>query len=257
MLRMAFVKTRAALLRLPFSVVRSISVVERLGRPVAYRRGTSDEEVLEHSFDKDIFFRGVPEYQPNDGDVILDVGAHMGDFSLLGARKVGGGRVYAIEPCHETYKLLQLNIRLGQARNIHPFRIALSDNNGECQLYYAPNREDWGNSTVYNYSFRKETVKCLTLETFLTQHGIDKVDFAKFNCEGGEFPVILNSDATILRRFRIMLILYHCDLAPGFDEGSLARHLESCGFAVKFRERTAQRGWIIAIRQEYAEDGSA
>ncbi len=256
MFRMAFVKIRAALLGLPFSVIRSISVVEGLGHPVAYRRGTSDEGVLEHSFDRDIFFRGVPEYQPKDGDVILDVGAHMGDFSLLGARKIGGGRVYALEPSHETYKMLRLNIRLGQARNIYPDRIALSSHNGTCQLYCAPNGEDWGNSTVHNYSFRQETVKCLTLDSFLTQRGIDKVDFAKFNCEGGEFPVILSSDAATLRRFRIMLVLYHCDLAPGFDEGTLVRHLESSGFLVEIRERTAQRGWIIATRQECAADGS-
>ena len=45
-------------------------------------------------------------------------------------------------------------------------------------------------------------MKCLTLESFLAQHAIDKVDFAKFNCEGGEFPVILNSDTATLRRFR-------------------------------------------------------
>src|SRR4051812_42176445 len=45
---------------------------------VAYRPDTSDESVLKHSFDRDIFFPGVPEYEPKQGHAILDIGAHIG-----------------------------------------------------------------------------------------------------------------------------------------------------------------------------------
>src|SRR5262249_36312649 len=48
---------------------------------VAYRAGTSDEEVLRASFANDIFFTAVPEYRPSPNDTIIDVGAHIGTFS--------------------------------------------------------------------------------------------------------------------------------------------------------------------------------
>src|SRR5438046_1462116 len=60
---------------------------------IAYRAGTSDEEVLKASFEHDIFFTAVPEYRLAPDDTIIDVGAHIGTFSLLAASKVPNGRV--------------------------------------------------------------------------------------------------------------------------------------------------------------------
>jgi hypothetical protein len=56
------------------------------GFEVIYRKGTADENVIGHSFENDIFFSGIPEYQPEDGHVIIDLGAHIGTFSLLASR---------------------------------------------------------------------------------------------------------------------------------------------------------------------------
>jgi hypothetical protein len=67
------------------------------GFEVAYRSRTTDEDVIAHSFDHDIFFTGVPEYRPAEDHTIIDVGAHIGIFSLLAASKVPRGKVYAIE----------------------------------------------------------------------------------------------------------------------------------------------------------------
>src|SRR5207244_8461009 len=59
------------------------------GFEVAFRKGTADELVIGHSFDNDIFFSGFPEYQPAEDDVIVDVGARIGHFSLLAAAQGG------------------------------------------------------------------------------------------------------------------------------------------------------------------------
>lgn len=244
----AYVKLRAVLLGLPLSVVKNLAVVEKLGRPLAYRRGTSDEGVLAHSFEQDIFLTGVPEYDPQDGDIVLDVGAHIGDFSLLVAGKIGKGRVHALEPCRETYKMLRLNIALWGTTNIIPHRVALSQRNGKCQLYHAPNRQDWGNSTVHNYLSGHEIANCIKLESFLKKLEADDVAFAKFNCEGSEFQVILGADASTLRRFKMMLILYHCDLNKDYKQTDLIIHLKNSGFSVNIRNQDQMRGWILATR---------
>jgi FkbM family methyltransferase len=216
------------------------------GYRIAHRPGTADDEVLEHSFDRDIFFTAVPDYQPKPGDVVLDVGAHLGDFSLLAASRVSPGPVYAVEPCAATFDLLALNLELNDCRNVVACRLALGERDGTCTLYHSPPGEDWGNSTTHDHAGTHEVAPCRSLASFFAEHGIDRVDFAKLNCEGGEFQIILAAPLELLRRVGIWLVLYHCDFATGHSEQELLAHLEAAGFATVIHQREADRGWIIA-----------
>ena len=60
-----------------------------MGFTIFYRDHASDEDVLRYGFERDIFFLGVPEYRPHREDTIIDVGAHIGTFSLLAAHGSG------------------------------------------------------------------------------------------------------------------------------------------------------------------------
>jgi hypothetical protein len=66
-------------------------------------------------------------------NIIIDVGAHIGIFTLYAAKR--GKRVIAIEPVPSNYKWLHVNIRLNNIKNVIPLNIALSDFNGEAYLY--------------------------------------------------------------------------------------------------------------------------
>jgi tRNA G37 N-methylase Trm5 len=60
------------------------------------------------------------------GDVVVDIGAHVGYFTLIAARSVGPeGRVYAFEPDPENYALLVRNIELNGYQNIMPIQKAV------------------------------------------------------------------------------------------------------------------------------------
>ena len=177
-------------------------------------------------------------------DVLLDVGAHLGALSLLVAPRVR--KVYALEPSKNTYALLRLNTLLNFAVNISAERLALSDKDGSCKLFHAPEGESWGDSIVFDHSRLSEDVPCMSLSSFLDEKRITKIDFAKFNCEGAEFPILLSCDGRALSRIGKMLVLYHCDLMPGASEKALVSHLEEFGFKTKIRNRSKDRGWIIA-----------
>lgn len=216
------------------------------GFDVAYRKRTADEEVIAHSFDNDIFFTGTPEYRPKEGDVIIDMGAHIGTFSLLASAKVGGGQVYAIEACKETFNLLRINVALNQCSNISAHHTAMSDKEGVCTLHYDMAEGNWGHSTVKKLSEFNETVNSCTLSDFMEKNHIDICHFMKLNIEGAEFPVLLSTPKDILQRFDTLLILYHCDLWGMNTEDDLISHLESSGFSCTIRNQTENRGWIIA-----------
>jgi FkbM family methyltransferase len=218
------------------------------GFEIAYRKGTADEAVIRHSFDNDIFFSRVHEYQPNEGDVIIDIGAHIGTFSILAASKVRCGKVHAIEASEDSYHLLKINVALNRSENIAFHHLAITDTEGVCTLHH--DIGNWGHSTVKRLSNSSERVQSCTLSTFLEKNQIAKCQFMKLNCEGGEFPIILGASRDALRRFGIILILYHCDLWSNNTERDLIAHLESCGFECAIRHHSTERGWIIAVNTQ-------
>jgi FkbM family methyltransferase len=239
---------KAVLLRLVWGsqldASSNLTIASFNGFDVAFRRGTADESVLKQAFDSDIFFPGVPEYQPSDTDVIIDVGAHIGTFALLAAAKAAKGSVYAIEACQDTFNFLRINCALSKHRNLSTHQLALSDKDGTCTLYYDVG--NWGHSVVSQLSEHSETVACCTLQHFFEENGIGTCSFIKFNCEGAEFPILLGSPGDLLRRIRVMLILYHCDLWRANSEQDLLAHLRANGFICETRNCTDNRGWIVA-----------
>lgn len=214
---------------------------------MAYRSGTADEAVLQHSFDHDIFFTGVPEYRPAESDTIIDVGAHIGTFSLLAASKAPRGRVYAIEACEDTFNFLRVNVALNGLSHVVPVHLALSDREGTCTLYY--DTGNWGHSVVSRLSNRSEVVRCSTLQRFFGENSIAACNFIKFNCEGAEFPILLSCHADFLRRIQLILVLYHGDLWKKNTVEDLLGHLQQSGFDCQVRNQTESRGWIVARRR--------
>jgi len=214
---------------------------------VAYREGTSDEAVFGHSFDNDFFFTNAPEYTPKPDDIIIDVGAQHGTFSLLAASKVPRGKVFAVEPCLESFNLLRINIALNGFRNIEASHLALSGKKGETRLNHY-NFGHWGDSTTWRWTSEGEMVSADTLGGYMDDKRIDRCAFIKFNCEGAEFPILLNSPPDVLKRIDRMLLNYHCFLNKGVTADSLVQHLSACGFKLRFFEQKRRRGGIYAER---------
>jgi FkbM family methyltransferase len=238
---------------LPKAVKRALG---RYGRPsglklewfggfqIAYRKDTADEAVIAHSFDRDIFFTGVPEYKPAGNHVVIDIGAHIGTFSLLASSKVPNGRVYAIEACQDTCNLLWINAALNRASNISVHRLAIVDRRGPVTLHY--NSGNWGHSVVKRLSQWSEQVEGCSLSEFMEDNGIQHCDFMKLNCEGAEFPILLSTPPNVLRKFDRLLVLYHGDLWHRNTPEELLAHLTASGFECNVRNQSRTRGWIVA-----------
>ncbi|MDN5215967.1 FkbM family methyltransferase [Fulvivirgaceae bacterium BMA12] len=215
------------------------------GFEVSFRENTSDENVIEHSFENDIFFKALPDYKPDKNDVIIDVGAHIGTFSLLAAKKVPQGKVYAIEASRETYDILSDNISNNALNNVTAFNLALSDLKGTTELYHSEG--NWGHSIMKKLTDKCEKVETESLENFLGSNDIQKCDLIKFNCEGAEFKIVLGASLEDLSKFKRMVLLYHNDLShDNHNENELANKLNAAGFYTHVLRKTDKRGWIIA-----------
>jgi tRNA G37 N-methylase Trm5 len=83
------------------------------------------------------------------GDVVLDLGANIGYYTLLFAKKVGDeGRVYAFEPDPTNFSLLKKNVEINGYRNVVLIQKAVSNKNGKLKLYL--NEDNKGDHRFYN-----------------------------------------------------------------------------------------------------------
>jgi FkbM family methyltransferase len=82
------------------------------------------------------------------GDVCLDIGAHIGYYTLLGANVVGSrGHVYAFEPSPDAYRRLRANVDLNRLQNVTAFELAVGEQEGRSVLY-EPSGTNSGLSTL-------------------------------------------------------------------------------------------------------------
>jgi FkbM family methyltransferase len=196
-----------------------------------------------------MYFWRVPDYQPHENEVIVDIGAHIGTFAVLAASKVPHGAVHAIEACEDTFNLLCINAALNGMANVSTHHLAISDGEGYCTLYH--DSHNWGHSMVHQLSYLSETVACCTLHQFFDKTQIESCSLVRMNCEGAEFPILLATPREVLRRVRIMSIDYHCDLWAKNSKEDLVSHLEASDFDCNVHTSNDCRGWIVAVNRNW------
>ena len=149
------------------------SIVHKGRLQVEYREGTADEQVIAHSFERDMYLRTVPEFVLRPNVVIIEIGAHIGAFALYVGSKAPQGKIYAIEACRETYELLERNVKRNELKSVIPVRLALSDREGTTKLFYNQERGNWGHCIAAPVSATYEEVPCDTLAHFMDRYRID------------------------------------------------------------------------------------
>jgi len=127
------------------------------------------------------------------GMTVIDVGAHVGFYTLLAARLVGtNGRVYAFEPNPEVYNILVRNIQINGYREIvRAVPKGVSNEKRTVSLYVSRERSD--EASFYSQESADNTcieVETVSLDEFFADEGWPKVDLVKIDVEGAEVEVL-------------------------------------------------------------------
>ena len=111
------------------------------------------------------------------GDIVLDVGANCGSFtcSILGR---GPQHVYCVEPSNTLVNALKNNVKTAPVTIINK---AVSDKKEDSKVI--------PDSGVYIYGNDGNTYATTTFKDIVEENNITRIDFLKFDCEGGEYSI--------------------------------------------------------------------
>ena len=142
-------------------------------------------------------FERVPSNQ-----VVVDIGASVGDFSLLASRS--GARVFAFEPDPETFSYLKSNM----------------ESNGRASV------------RLFNTYANSSILESITCDEEL------EVGFLKIDCEGCEYEMLLRCRPECLSKVKRVAMEIH--ESQEYSQKSLIRHLQHSGYSVRERKDLRQ-----------------
>lgn len=143
------------------------------------------------------------------GMIFFDVGSNVGYYTLLAAPIVGqDGKVHAFEPVSEQHADLRANVERNQLQNVVPERLIITDRAGtmEINLGAEDNAGTASVDLVYREDRPTERVDCTTLDAYLHERGVTRLDVLKIDVEGHE-PFVLRGMTETLRKLRPLLLI--------------------------------------------------
>jgi len=181
------------------------------------------------------------------GMTVIDIGAHIGYYSLLFAKLVGpSGRVFSFEPLPGNFELLQKNVQLNHLQNIHLRNQAVYSRSERITITVPDDQPNPGSGSLYQCNGAKQYhVDATSIDDFCKEGSLC-LDVLKMDVEGAEYDVLLGASSTIKRCQPILLIeLHHFD-------GNLAAHpvpdlLTGWSYGIRWVERWELTSYILAI----------
>lgn len=163
---------------------------------------------------------------------VIDVGANIGDTLLSIGQRIGPkGRAIGFEANPETLQKCQANIWLNAMPQVRVEGVGLGAKIGELGFGRAAS----GNSGADRFMPGGAiTVPIITLDSYVDEQALERVDLIKIDVEGFEMNVLHGANAT-LARFRPVLFLELCDAnlrEQGSSAAALLAWLEDREYAV-------------------------
>ena len=174
-----------------------------------------------------------------DGMTCLDIGSNIGYFAFLENKLAGKkGTVIAIEPSPLIFEILKNNVKLQINSNIKIFSFACGNENREVNfctsnssnLSRIENLEISHNDKTINVS----KIEMKTIDSFLKNKELDRLDFVRFDTEGFEFKIYQGMRETI-KKYKPMLCFEFHKTFLGLEKTlEFLKILQNDGYEIKY-----------------------
>jgi FkbM family methyltransferase len=175
------------------------------------------------------------------GDVVLDVGANGGLYTVIAAQRVGKeGHIYACEPSQRELNLLQHNIKSNSLENVTIIKSAVSSEEGTVKFGIAQDGAmnslavtDHPGQSVNQW----ENVELTTIDNIISLYKLTKINLIKIDVEGAEKLVIDGAQNLLQSEDSPVLLLEASNLNSqsfGYSAKQILQQLLNYGYKVYY-----------------------
>lgn len=167
----------------------------------------------------------------HEGDVVWDIGANIGFYSLIASRLVGGGEVVAFEPLPQNLRALARNIGLNGIENVRIVDLALGEHPGTAELRVLAS-QTWAKlDTSADTAFQQhaESTETIQVQVSTIDEQLSRMappNLVKIDIEGAEVAA-LRGARTLLSEHRPTIV---CELHGTND--AVSELLEGHGYSL-------------------------
>jgi FkbM family methyltransferase len=224
-----------------FAQLDGVAVAATGSTRFVFRHGREIREAYEWQL-QDVHDTWLFRYEPQPGDVIVDVGAGIGSETFVFSRAVGpDGRVLAIEPHPQTFRVLHAQVVANKLANVELAQVAVTATPGPVYIEDRERHERNTISSEWTEGRREDPVDGVPLDELGKRHGLERIDFLKMNIEGAE-AAALDGMSEVIGVTRHVCIACHDFLGlPTRDR--VTSFLRDRGFTVETRD-TDERAFI-------------
>ncbi len=169
-----------------------------------------------------------------DGSVFIDIGANIGLYSLVASKIVKkNGSIYAFEPYPKNREAFNENIALNNFKNIVVENFAIAEKEGEIALFYNMDNANLGMVSAYVTDLDNAVkVKTISLDNYVKNQHITKIDFIKLDIEGGEYTALLGMQEVLTNLSPILMIeiLEYVPFTKNTNQDKIVSFLEKFGY---------------------------
>src|SRR3989338_2423662 len=201
------------------------------------RKDSSDAFVV-----YEVWKRKLYDIDIKENDMVIDVGANIGAFTILAAKNAINGNVFSFEPEKSNFKQLQKNVRLNKLKNVVVHNLGVNKSKGTAQLFVSNNNEA-GHSLCNSETNETQTIHCMTLVDIFDKYNINNIDVLKLDIDGAEYDVLFSTPVKTLRKIDKIILEFHDNIDLKYNYKELISFLENAGFKVT----TLSPNWFIGI----------
>ena len=186
----------------------------------------------------------LKKYNVKSNWIVIDVGTHIGLFSLFVSKWCHNGIIYCFEPDKENYTLLLENIKNNKKNNIIAENSIISSKSGFQQFYISDS--DFAAGSIYKKSGKSVLVKSKTINDVFVENKIQKCNLLKLDCEGAEYDIIMNLSSQILEKIDNICMEYEKFDNQKYTIEDMVSKLKSNNFSIDMVSTTPSRGFLFA-----------